>query len=288
MLNGWKAEVLADLYDAAAEVLTPGVRHRVEERRNAMRIAVWKLMGESERDDGWYKRQFAGLPESFVTSQPPGAVLDALRNMRALAGGRAFAWGEDHSEHGTVELMAAVDEGKGRGVFSSMAGALSAAGLQIIAAETTLLPDGLLVLRYLAEDPAALAGELHIPELCNKMIASIGSDAPPKFPRVWGAEANERNAALTNLPNEVRLDADLSDQWLIVEVFTTDRLGLLYELARALHEMQLVIRFAKIATSADQVVDVFYVAERDESKPTGDQRLEEIRNRMLAIVEPEA
>jgi [protein-PII] uridylyltransferase len=53
-----------------------------------------------------------------------------------------------------------------------------------------------------------------------------------------------------------------------------------------MHELGLVIRFAKIATSLDQVVDVFYVAERDGTKPSASQRLTEISRRLMNVIEP--
>ena len=57
-----------------------------------------------------------------------------------------------------------------------------------------------------------------------------------------------------------------------VEVFTIDRRGLLYRLARGFHDLRLVIRFAKIGTRVDQVVDVFYVTERDNRGAQNDRR----------------
>ncbi|MEM8864940.1 MAG: [protein-PII] uridylyltransferase [Planctomycetota bacterium] len=295
VLNDWKVSMLTDLLRNAAEALSPKPRLRVQDRRNAMRIAVWKLLNPADRDDPWLKQQFNALPESLVTSRPPGQVLALLRKFQALGPGEATAWGGPAGPPDTTEIIAGVNRGTARGVFSSMAGVISAAGLPILEAETCVLHDDLLLLRYIVSGPSApLAGEPgagsvegRIAELCEKLVASIDSDRPPTFPRVWGAEQHAKQAALTNLPNEVRIDSDLSDQCIIVEVFTVDRRGLLYDLARAVHEMQLVIRFAKIATSADQVVDAFYVTERDESKPTDEARLAEIHRRLMAVIEPE-
>ena len=75
--------------------------------------------------------------------------------------------------------------------------------------------------------------------VCESLVASIDRDEPPTFRTVWGHEQNEANAALSNLPNEVRIDTQLSDECAIVEVFTIDRRGLLYRLARALHDLEL-------------------------------------------------
>ena len=49
----------------------------------------------------------------------------------------------------------------------------------------------------------------------------------------------------------------------MVEVFSQDRSGVLYRLARALFEARLSISLAKISTDGSRVVDVFYVTDVD-------------------------
>src|SRR5262249_30806939 len=157
------------------------------------------------------------------------------------------------------------DQGSGRAIFSSMAGALTSKNMQILAAETNILADDLLLLRYVACEPES-PGEPpphRLQSICDALVASIDSDAVPKFPKILGREQKAAGAALSNQPNNVRVDNELSDDCSVVEVFTVDQRGLLYRLARALHDTGLVIHFAKIGTNLDQVVDVFYVAERD-------------------------
>jgi [protein-PII] uridylyltransferase len=211
-----------------------------------------------------------------------------LRRLRNRPSGDHAAWANYSAETDTVEFLACVDQGAGRGIFSSMAGALTGHGMQIHSAEISTLADGLLLLQYVVEDPD-YPGEPppeRLTAVCHSLVKSIDSDEPPKFRTVWGHEQREAIAALANLPNEVRIDVGLSDECTIVEVFTIDRRGLLYRLARALHDVGLVIRFAKIGTHLDQVVDVFYVTERDDSKPTSDERLAEIRGRLLEVITP--
>jgi [protein-PII] uridylyltransferase len=118
-------------------------------------------------------------------------------------------------------------------------------------------------------------------------VASIDTEEPPRFPKILGREQQEAGAALSDLPNEVRIDNEISDDCTIVEVFTIDRRGLLFRLARALHDAGLVIRFAKIGTYLDQVVDVFYVTERDGQKPLAEDRLAEIRAALAAVISPQ-
>jgi [protein-PII] uridylyltransferase len=150
-----------------------------------------------------------------------------------------------------------------------------------------VLADDLLLLRYAATDPdskgAPPRGRLE--EVARELAASVDSSEPPKFRRVWGQDAAEASAKLTAMPNKVRLDNRASAEATVVEVFTFDRVGLLYSLARKLHELELTIWHAKIATNVDQVVDVFYVTNRGGGKIEDPERLEYIRREMLAVID---
>ncbi|MGD2038216.1 MAG: ACT domain-containing protein, partial [Desulfobacterales bacterium] len=70
-----------------------------------------------------------------------------------------------------------------------------------------------------------------------------------------------RNAktGLDKKPHQVTVDNVSSSFFTIIEVFTYDFPGLLFSVADALYRCDLNIWVAKIATKADQVVDVFYV-----------------------------
>lgn len=304
VLNDWKVSVLADLYQRTLDRLE-GAPRLVADRRGATRTAVWKLLTPAERDESLLKRLFASLPESFVATRSAMALAGVLRRLRRLTAtappppidglpqpSQADAWGGYLGDGATIELVAVVVGGLGRGVFASMAGALSSKGLRILSAETSVLTGDLLLLRFAAEDPLARSqpnaaeANQRVTSVATAMIHSIGSTERPNFPRVWGADRHAVAASLSAQPNEVRIDTAIADDCAIVEVFTIDRVGLLYDLASTMHELGLVIRFAKIATSLDQVVDVFYVAERDGTKPSASQRLTEISRRLMNVIEP--
>ena len=70
-------------------------------------------------------------------------------------------------------------------------------------------------------------------------------------------------AELGKKPHRVTVDNTSSSFFTIIEVFTYDFPGLLFSITDALYQSDLNIWVAKIATKADQVVDVFYV--RDEN-----------------------
>jgi [protein-PII] uridylyltransferase len=288
VLNSWKIEVLFELYRRTLRRLSPDPGALVEDHHDSARRLARERLTPAERSDAWFEKQLEALPEAFVSRRSPADVAEVLRKFRELPSRGGTAWARYLPDTGTVEFFGGIDEGTGRAIFSSMAGALSGHGMQILSAGTHTLADGLLLLHYVAHDPD-YPGEPppeRMEAVCRSLVAAIDSDQPPKFRKVWGHEHHEANAALSNLPNEVRIESQLSDECTIVEVYTIDRRGLLYRLARGLHDLRLLIRYAKIGTYLDQVVDVFYVTERDGSKPQSDDRLAEIRTRLLEVISP--
>jgi [protein-PII] uridylyltransferase len=83
-------------------------------------------------------------------------------------------------------------------------------------------------------------------------------------------------------PHQVTVDNTSSSFFTIIEVFTYDSPGLLFRVTDALYRCNLNIWVAKIATKADQVVDVFYV--RDENGQKVDLP-EQVENIKAAIME---
>ncbi|MFO0789346.1 MAG: [protein-PII] uridylyltransferase [Pirellulales bacterium] len=288
VLNSWKVEVLSELYNRAVRKFAVDGNDGEPAMGSAERKAAWDLLTATERNDAWFERQLAALPEVFVSKRQPAAIVDALRRLRKLPPRAGMAWANYLKEIDAVEFIAGIDQGSGRAIFSSMAGALTGQRQQILAAETDVLADGLLLMRYVSQEPET-PGEPspeRLAEVCRALVASIDSEETPRFPKILGREQKEAGALLTNLPNEVRIDNEVSEQCTVVEVFTIDRRGLLYRLARALHDVGLVIRFAKIGTYIDQVVDVFYVTDRDERKVENEALLAKIREALTVVITP--
>jgi [protein-PII] uridylyltransferase len=287
VLNGWKIEVLSDFYLATSRRLAAA--GTVEDaERDAKRRGVWLALAQSEQNDPWFQRQLDAFPDTYVQRWPADAVVDTLRRLRGLPARGGAAWANYLRDTDTIEFVAGIEQGVGRAIFSSMAGALTGNKMQILAAETNTLADDLLLLRYVGhvpEEPGEPPAE-RLAEICSALVKSIDSDQLPTFPTFRGREEKEAAAILTNLPNDVRINNDLSDECSVIEVFTVDRRGLLYRLARAMHDLGLTIQFAKISTYLDQVVDVFYVTERDGQKPRAVERLDEIRTGLMAVITP--
>lgn len=286
VLNDWKVDVLASTFHRAASFLEESDAGWNEPLVDARRREIVAKLTSAEAADSWFARQIALLPSGYLAGRELDEILETLRKFHALEPAAVNVWCTFQKDTQTIQFTAGVNQGVGRGVFSSMAGALSAENMQILSANTDILADDLLMLRYETTDllGAAATTPERLDKVCRALAESVDSPEPPRFRKKWGQDQAEASIRLTALPNEVKIDNDSSESCTLVEVFTFDRTGLLYKLARKLHDLSLVIRNAKIGTYLDQVVDVFYVTDREGRKITDQRHLDHIRAQMFEVI----
>ena len=87
---------------------------------------------------------------------------------------------------------------------------------------------------------------------------------------------------------EVVVDNAVSRKFTLVDIFTKDRLGLLHDVARTLHEAGLSIAFSKVNTEGDKAMDVFYVVDGDGQKIVDRDETDALIARLRALLSPDA
>jgi len=89
------------------------------------------------------------------------------------------------------------------------------------------------------------------------------------------------------VPTYISVDNNASLRYTVVDVFTRDRIGLLHEIARTLHQLDLDIAVSKVNTEGQSVADVFYVSDEHGNKVHDRERLKRLeqvlRSRILAL-----
>lgn len=85
----------------------------------------------------------------------------------------------------------------------------------------------------------------------------------------------------------INIDNQLSDDFTVVEIFTEDRIGVLFTITYNLHRLGLSIHVAKISTNVDQVADVFYVTDETGRKVEDPQQVESVRQFMYQSLAPQ-
>ena len=151
------------------------------------------------------------------------------------------------------------------------------------------LDEGLVLDRFQVEDPDfdGAPSEERMESVSQAMVSSLDQSQgeQPVFRRTWKDSKNVSTPDLEHLPTRVVIDNSTLPDCTIIDIFAHDRTGLLYTIARTIYQLNLSVKYAKIGTYLDQVVDVFYVNDLEGSKITDDQRLETIRAELLSAIE---
>ena len=96
----------------------------------------------------------------------------------------------------------------------------------------------------------------------------------------------KNNFGISKKPHRVNVDNTSSSFFTIIEVFAYDFPGLLFSITDALYQCDLNIWVAKIATKADQVVDVFYVWDFNGEKVDSPEQVTKIKAAILGRLPP--
>jgi [protein-PII] uridylyltransferase len=286
--DGWKAQIVTDLYHHAMQHLagdSPAtvLDEQVQQRREAIR--AW-LGGR--RDEAWFVRQLDALPLGYLTATPPKRVAADLRALADLPPGGAAVAAQYSAETDSVEVTVGTSESVAPGIFHRLTGALTSLGLEIRLAEIHTFGEGLVLDRFRVRDPdyAGPPPPGRFDEIRRALVDSLRKPggAAPTFRRLWrrGGATPPAGAAM---PSRVLCDNSTSEQYTIIDVFAHDRTGLLYGVAKTLFESGLSVWRARIGTHLDQVVDVFYVTDAEGCKIDDEGRLEEIRRRLLEVID---
>ncbi len=89
---------------------------------------------------------------------------------------------------------------------------------------------------------------------------------------------------LPKIPPRVRIDNDVSEDYTVVEIYTRDRLGLLYTVSSELTRLGLFIHIAKVTTKGGEAADIFYVKDIFGQKIFYKERLKEIIDSVFEVI----
>jgi [protein-PII] uridylyltransferase len=110
-------------------------------------------------------------------------------------------------------------------------------------------------------------------------------DLPALIAKVRPAPKTFKSLDGERIPTVVHLDNGTSETRTVVDLQAEDRVGLLYDVSRALAELNVNIYLAKILTEKGAAIDTFYIAERDGSKVLDGERQKAIQQRLRQAVQ---
>ena len=96
-------------------------------------------------------------------------------------------------------------------------------------------------------------------------LLQLGKEVATMKSRWWRIESK-----LFKRSGQVKIEIERHEKYTILDVFSPDRLGFLYQVTSKMNELGLNIYFAKISTRGDDIVDSFYVLDRNNKKISPD------------------
>ncbi len=279
----WKAMLLAELYEKARNVLETGkLKKPYDEWSRRRRDQVREMLAAFPADD--VARYMARFGDRYFLATPDGRFADHLRLLLAYDGKAPLVDAIDNVGSGVSELVIACPDE--RGLFAKIAGTLSANGLNILNATISTSTDGVALDTFyvtymgksLQDDPKKerVVADLAAVLKGEKDVAALSAErAVARF---------VREKVTKYRPTRVVFDNSVSSRYTVVDIFTYDRIGLLYDITRTLASLEIDIVLSKISTKADQVADVFYLVDTAGQKIVRPDRLEEIRGALLAAI----
>jgi [protein-PII] uridylyltransferase len=169
------------------------------------------------------------------------------------------------------------------GLFSSVAGVFALSGLDVMAAQAHSDEQGMAANQFRVVIPKHGFDWERLDETLHHALAGRLALEARLAEKARTYRRRKQQAARLGQPS-VRIDNETSYRASVVEVRAPDRLGVLHRVTKAMAELRLDIRHAKVQTLGDEVVDTFYVRTSDGSKVDDPFYVQELERALLHSV----
>jgi [protein-PII] uridylyltransferase len=231
------------------------------------------------------------MPERYVLANAPESIVAHAAASIARGGGAARVEMVPSRDADVAELCVVAEDRPG--LLARIAAAITASRLEVLAAQVYSRPLGdgrveavdVFWVRDRVDGVDGVARAMprlarDVAELCER-----GVDPEELLRSRTGSSSPWRERPSPAVATEVIIDDRASPRHTVVDVFAKDRPGLLYTLARELHDLGLQIALSKINTEGTRVADVFYVTELDGAKVEQGERAQAIRATLARAID---
>ena len=274
----WQDLPILELYHCLLHHLERGDpdARAVAARLLSLKREVGELLGDKMSKEE-LNQHFEQLPSRYLLSATPEEVVSQYRLERQLEKA-VLSWQVEEKESiWELTLMSR----QPLGLLARAAGTLTLNQLNIRKAKIHTKKNGVAFQTFevAALKPAmAISWEQVMADLEKTIQGRLALDYRLA---VLAAKQKRKTEWAPAKPDEVVVDNHSSDQYTIIEVYTTDRPGLLYSITRTMLDLHLQVFLAKISTRMDQVADIFYVLTREGQRVEDPEHAEEIKNALL-------
>jgi [protein-PII] uridylyltransferase len=285
-LSKWKLTLLDTLYTR--------IRTYVEQRKNGDAADMRSVIESPEKyrdqlaeriGEERANRHLTGMPRRYsLIYTLDEAERQALRAEQLMSRDSVLV---DAESNGSASRLIVYTHDRTY-LLSDICGVLSVNDLNILSADAYTRDDGIIVdifsVEGLASDDAERERQIEkLRNTSNRVWKGVDvvAELIEKHRRRW---ARRKTRAKAIAPHVV-FDDQISEQYTVVDVFTVDRIGLLYDISRTISEHCHNIHMARIGTDADRVADAFYLTTEDGQKLTNPDVVESLRTDLLTVLD---
>ena len=288
--SDWKEGLVWTLYERARQHMEggPGAALELTKSREDLKQGVLKLMGADFGDE--VEAHFALMSARYFQMFGSETIAGHLRLFREFFANQkkddavplapVFQW-EPRPDQGHTEVwICGWDRPR---LLERMAGAFLSAQVNILSADIFTRSDSLVL------DIFRVASMRHEPVDNPRDIARVESRLAESlrfedfdFTPLVAKETRLRSYRISQdfeLPTKIKIDTESHPTYTLIDIQTPDRLGLLYDLLRAMGKEGLLIELSRITTEMDVAMDSFYVHGKNGSKiddPAATKRLQRV------------
>ncbi len=285
--NDWKKMLFRELFEKTYQVLERG-DFRLEassERVKAVRRRVMSIL-ENEYSQQDIMHELKALTTRHTLSHTPEELAGHLRILLRLEKEPLIIDLSHFNEQGFSIYTIAIPDLPA--LFARITGVMAANGINILGAQIHTSSNGkaLDILQVNSPQGFAITDENRWTRVNDDMRSVLSGKVKVQTLVEKRRQVNVlAGKTKPRFPTRVEIDNEVSVDYTVVDIYTHDTVGLLYRIAHTLSELGLYIGVAKISTKVDQVADVFYVRDIFGHKITVEEKLVEIRARLLAAID---
>ena len=302
MWNDWKMSLMWNLYRQTSAFMADAAAYREQRagQRKQLRLEVGRILADGDWEQE-IDAHFSSMPDRYFLSDRHNAAVIA-GHIRLFRQFLSEHWADDnailapgvewaqHENAGHSDLQVVTWDRPQ--LLARICGSISAAGLSILSADIFTREDGLVLDTFRISTTRFEAitdrrDRVLVEKYLNASLKDEEFDFLPLMKKALGRIGSTH----LDFPTRIVIDPRSHPQFTVVELVTPDRLGLLYNVLRAISEAGFEIGAARIATEKGAAVDTFYVGKRGTKllnnetaleKPASDEDLARIRDAIVS------
>ncbi len=290
--SDWKESLVWQLHRSTSLYLADGeafYRQRTIEREELRKTVHSKVRGDFQEE---IDAQFGYMPDRYFQTYGVGEIIEHIRLFRRFLEARddedfvpfapAVRW-ISHPNKGHSEVwICGWDRTE---LLARIAGSFSCVQLNILSADVFTRGDSLVldIFRVCNTRFEAVTDQkemAQVEKLLAQSMASIEYDFTPLLSKAMKRREFHLSQEL-DFPTRIAIDNSAHPTYTLVDIQTPDRLGLLYNLLKALGGVGVQIALSRIATEKGAAIDSFYVSDLEGKKLKDSATLSRLQRALL-------